>query len=679
MRRASPVIGLGLLLLAASTASAAEVAPGVTYTEYWVPVSSGSTKVYVVAADRFRSEYMLEVGYAQKKRNYTGREATSTIAARYDTGASHDVLAAVNGSYFDGATLPRMIGIGQSAGEMLDVPSFGSTYQYQTFMLGATRLPVIRNNFGGASGTVTFADGFTLPIGQYNFFSGGPLVPVNALTVFTPQFDSVTPTFNAVMPSLNVEVVLSNVSYPMRSEKEISGTVTAIKAPTTGGTAIPAGGLVLCTYGSTKNQVVAHTKVGDKMKVRVATDSPEYNTSDMAITGIGWIIHNGSLYTANWSTLDSGAAYASRNPRTVLAWNNTHWFMVVCDGRGAGGSAGFTFTEMGDFLIGTLGALEAVNMDGGGSSTMVLDGTVKNVPSDGGQRLVADAVLLVKRKKTASFPFSDAFAATGRAAGWDDKFYYCDVAPFEPASPGGDGTVLKIATPAAGVNTVRRGDFSDSNYSVQADVYCEYRVPVAADGFERYGIFCRDSGSAAFTLSTYGGGNCYAMTYDTDTGRIRGGKYVNGAFTDFLDATAPTITTSGWHRFRIDASGSSIQYVLDDVPLAVVSDGSFDRGYYGIAYRATFATASYIHGARVDNFIASAGPRPQPGDFDLDGDVDQEDFGRFQACYSGFDPAAPGCEAARMDPDLDVDAEDFTLFFGCMTPPGGDASVTCAD
>ena len=62
-------------------------------------------------------------------------------------------------------------------------------------------------------------------------------------------------------------------------------------------------------------------------------------------------------------------------------------------------------------------------------------------------------------------------------------------------------------------------------------------------------------------------------------------------------------------------------------------------------------------------------------DFDDDGDVDQEDFGRFQACYSSTgDPAPAGCEDADLDSDSDVDRNDFGVFCSCMSganlPPG---------
>lgn len=72
-------------------------------------------------------------------------------------------------------------------------------------------------------------------------------------------------------------------------------------------------------------------------------------------------------------------------------------------------------------------------------------------------------------------------------------------------------------------------------------------------------------------------------------------------------------------------------------------------------------------------------PPPLPGDFDSDYDVDQEDFGRFQACLSGTGNSPPaGCDKARMDADADVDQTDLQKFIGCMTGAGVAGDAQCA-
>jgi hypothetical protein len=58
-------------------------------------------------------------------------------------------------------------------------------------------------------------------------------------------------------------------------------------------------------------------------------------------------------------------------------------------------------------------------------------------------------------------------------------------------------------------------------------------------------------------------------------------------------------------------------------------------------------------------------------DYDLDGDVDQADFGFFQACLAGSGTAiAEGCVPADLDGDGDVDGNDFALLQPCMAGTG---------
>ena len=70
-----------------------------------------------------------------------------------------------------------------------------------------------------------------------------------------------------------------------------------------------------------------------------------------------------------------------------------------------------------------------------------------------------------------------------------------------------------------------------------------------------------------------------------------------------------------------------------------------------------------------------------PGDLDRDGDVDQEDFGRLQACLSGalVPQTDPACLGARIDTDGDVDAGDVALFQRCLSGAGLAGDPLCAD
>lgn len=89
---------------------------------------------------------------------------------------------------------------------------------------------------------------------------------------------------------------------------------------------------------------------------------------------------------------------AARHPRTAIGYERLDggrvWIVVV-DGRREGYSVGMTLPELAE-LFEALGAREALNLDGGGSTAMVVDGRIVNRPSDlTGERAVANALLLV--------------------------------------------------------------------------------------------------------------------------------------------------------------------------------------------------------------------------------------------------------------------------------------------
>lgn len=71
-----------------------------------------------------------------------------------------------------------------------------------------------------------------------------------------------------------------------------------------------------------------------------------------------------------------------------------HYLFVIVDGRSSGYSRGMTLTEFAD-LFKELGATEAYNLDGGGSSTMYFQGRVVNNPLGKGQeRGVSDIIYI---------------------------------------------------------------------------------------------------------------------------------------------------------------------------------------------------------------------------------------------------------------------------------------------
>lgn len=118
-----------------------------------------------------------------------------------------------------------------------------------------------------------------------------------------------------------------------------------------------------------------------------------------AIGGGPMLIKNGNKFiTATEEIFDaaSGISAGSNAPRTAVArLADGKVLFIVVDGRSAA-SRGVTLSELADVLL-NLGATDAINLDGGGSSAMVVNGAVVNTPSDGVQRAVP-SVLMIKEK-----------------------------------------------------------------------------------------------------------------------------------------------------------------------------------------------------------------------------------------------------------------------------------------
>ena len=104
------------------------------------------------------------------------------------------------------------------------------------------------------------------------------------------------------------------------------------------------------------------------------------------------LVRNGRVLAGN---VDGTTPFHRRNPRTgVGATADGRLLLVTVDGRRPGHSVGMTLREFAELFVG-LGATSAINLDGGGSTTMVLNGTVVNRVSDPQERRVPTAVLVL--------------------------------------------------------------------------------------------------------------------------------------------------------------------------------------------------------------------------------------------------------------------------------------------
>lgn len=123
----------------------------------------------------------------------------------------------------------------------------------------------------------------------------------------------------------------------------------------------------------------------DEKEQSVTKGNPEWplDKLESACAGGPVLLVNGQIQIS-----EEYAELAKRNPRTALGFNrNTaKLYLAVIDGRSSD-SVGMTFEETARFMQ-DLGCTDAVNFDGGGSSAMVINGTLKNKPSGKAQRPV---------------------------------------------------------------------------------------------------------------------------------------------------------------------------------------------------------------------------------------------------------------------------------------------------
>jgi exopolysaccharide biosynthesis protein len=89
----------------------------------------------------------------------------------------------------------------------------------------------------------------------------------------------------------------------------------------------------------------------------------------------------------------------ARHPRSAIGWNTRFFFLVQVDGRQPRISVGMTLGELADHMA-RLGCTEALNLDGGGSSTLWARGQVMNTPCEGSERPMGNALLITLETPT---------------------------------------------------------------------------------------------------------------------------------------------------------------------------------------------------------------------------------------------------------------------------------------
>ena len=136
---------------------------------------------------------------------------------------------------------------------------------------------------------------------------------------------------------------------------------------------IPKNGYVI--VGTKKN--LSKFAEAKKFKLKIGMN-PEWRDVNHIISGGPYLIKNGDIYVD--MTAQKLASIGGRNPRTAIGYTaDNHLIMLTADGR-EGASIGLTLMELAR-LMKELGCVNAMNLDGGGSTVMYIKGKVVNKPA----------------------------------------------------------------------------------------------------------------------------------------------------------------------------------------------------------------------------------------------------------------------------------------------------------
>ncbi len=133
------------------------------------------------------------------------------------------------------------------------------------------------------------------------------------------------------------------------------------------------------------------------------TTPEDWEAVDYVVGGTPLLIHKGKKLTDLDAERTIPSFLSNKHARTAVGiLDNGHWLFVVVDQIDY--QDGMTIDELSDLML-KLGCTEALNLDGGGSSTMIFEGALKNFPKGDADeslngskmRRVSDAILILPR------------------------------------------------------------------------------------------------------------------------------------------------------------------------------------------------------------------------------------------------------------------------------------------
>jgi hypothetical protein len=334
------------------------VAPGISLTSFDRYDGLGWLRADAVTADL--SGAGTKAGYL-----YSGA-VSKTEPLSGPAGRAHAV-AAVNGDFFDINNSGAAEGVGVQDGGLVQSPVSGHDDAVAITGDGVGR--VVKAYFDG---TATPAGGSPVTLTQFN-----QIVQAGGVGLFTPLWGSYDRARAVAGATSVAEVEL------------VGGVVTAVRQAAGSGP-IPAGTTVLLGRDAGATALAA-LEAGDKVDVTYRPRTSDGSAPRTAIGGSAVLVKGGVAQ----HSADQSAA-----PRTAVGFSadGRKMYLMTVDGRQAD-SRGVTLDELAAMMV-EAGAADALNLDGGGSSTMLArepgsaDVQVENSPSDGGERSVPNGLAL---------------------------------------------------------------------------------------------------------------------------------------------------------------------------------------------------------------------------------------------------------------------------------------------
>ena len=165
-----------------------------------------------------------------------------------------------------------------------------------------------------------------------------------------------------------------------------------------GNNLIPYDGYVISAQGDAQH-LFMDVAIGDSVDLQhgLISDNGKFNDAIHIISVGPRLVANGKVYVTADEEYFPSDIRVGRAPRSAFGVTQYgDYIFAVVDGRQAH-SKGCTLQEWASILINQFGAVDAINLDGGGSSELIVDDTIVNLPSDGRERAVGNALMIVDR------------------------------------------------------------------------------------------------------------------------------------------------------------------------------------------------------------------------------------------------------------------------------------------